>query len=321
MSAVVGDDVYGEDPTVNLLEKRAAEMCGHQAALFVPTGTMGNVIGIRLHTQHGQEVICESRSHVLDWEMGMIAAFAGCQVRTVTAERGMLTWNHIVEVIAPQIYYRAQTGLVCVENTHNMAGGTVTPVSVLEEIWDGAKSAGLPVHLDGARVFNAAAALGVPVADIVRGFDTAMFSLSKGLGAPVGSVLVGSRELIARARSIRKALGGGMRQAGVLAAAGLVALEDGPQRLGEDHANAKLLADAIAGSAKAEIDIEAVETNIVIFRLIASDAAGFVRRLKDSDVLASAIGPHSVRLVTHLDVDRVACMKAAETISQELARI
>jgi len=318
-SAEVGDDVYGEDPTVNRLEARAAEICGHEAAIFVPTGTMGNVIGIRLHTQHGQEVICESRSHVLDWEMGMIAAFAGCQVRTVAANRGILTWDHIAPAIAPGIYYRAQTGLVCVENTHNMAGGTVTPIAVLEEIWAGAKKAGLPVHLDGARVFNAAAALGVPVAELLRGFDTAMFSLSKGLGAPVGSMLVGSKELIARARSIRKALGGGMRQAGILAAAGLIALEEGPGRLVEDHSNARLLAEAVASAPGTEIDLDGVETNIVIFRLTAGDASGYVARLKSKGVLASAIGPDTVRFVTHLDVDRTACEQAARIAVEELA--
>ena len=178
---------------MNRLEERAAEVFGREAAIFVPTGTMGNQIAIRLHTQHGQEVICEARSHVLDWEMGMIAAFAGCQVRTVAAERGILTWEHIAPAIAPPIYYRAQTGLICVENTHNMAGGTVTPLAVLEEVWAGAKKAGLPVHLDGARVFNAAAALGISVAELTSGFDTVMFCLSKGLGAPVGSMLVGSK--------------------------------------------------------------------------------------------------------------------------------
>ena len=241
--AEVGDDVYGEDPTVNGLEERAAEIFDREAAIFVPTGTMGNQIAIRLHTQHGQEVICEARSHVLDWEMGMIAAFAGCQIRTVAAERGIMTWDHIAPSIAPPIYYRAQTGLVCIENTHNMAGGTATPLGVLEEIWAGARKVGLPVHLDGARVFNAAVALGIPVAQLTSGFDTVMFCLSKGLGAPVGSMLVGSRELIAKARSVRKALGGGMRQAGILAAAGLIALEDGPGRLVEDHENARLLAE------------------------------------------------------------------------------
>ncbi len=317
-AAEVGDDVYGEDPAVNRLEARAAEVFGREAAIFVPTGTMGNVIGIRLHTQHGQEVICEARSHVLDWEMGMIAAFAGCQVRTVAAERGILTWSHIAPAIAPAIYYRAQTGLVCVENTHNMAGGTVTPLAVLEEIWAGAKQAGLPVHLDGARVFNAAVSLGIPVAELTRGFDTVMFCLSKGLGAPVGSMLVGSRELIGRARSIRKALGGGMRQAGILAAAGLIALEEGPQRLLDDHGNARLLAEAVAGSARAAIDLGGVQTNIVISRLLHGGATEFVARLKARGVLASAIGSDSVRFVTHLDVDREACVRAAGIVSEEL---
>jgi threonine aldolase len=318
--AEVGDDVYGEDPTVNLLEAKAAEVFGREAAIFMPTGTMGNVTAIRLHTQHGQEVICEARSHVLDWEMGMIAAFAGCQVRTVAAERGILTWSHIAPVIAPPIYYRAQTGLICVENTHNMAGGTVSPLAVFEEIWAGAKKAGLPVHLDGARVFNAAAALKVSVSELTRGFDTVMFCLSKGLGAPVGSMLVGSKALMAKARSVRKALGGGMRQAGVVAAAGLIALEEGPQRLIEDHANARILAEAVASSSKVGIDLEGVQTNIVIFRLVRGDAPGYVSRLKQRGVLASAIGPDAVRFVTHLDVDRMACERAAMIAVEELGR-
>jgi threonine aldolase len=317
-AAEVGDDVYSEDPTVNRLEERAAEVFGREAAIFVPTGTMGNQIAIRLHTQHGQELICEARSHVLDWEMGMMAAFSGCQARTVAAERGILTWAQIAPAIAPPIYYRAQTGLICVENTHNMAGGTVTPLAVLEEIWAGAKKAGLPVHLDGARVFNAAAALGVPVAELTRGFDTVMFCLSKGLGAPIGSMLVGGKELVARARSVRKALGGGMRQAGILAAAGLIALEDGPGRLVEDHRNARVLAEAVAGSAKVEIDVDAVQTNIVIFRLVEGGAAEFVARLKAQGVLAGAIGTHSVRFVTHLDVSRTDCLKAAEIVAEAL---
>src|SRR6202012_5966996 len=184
-----GDDVYSEDPTVNRLEQRAAEVFGREAAIFVPTGTMGNQIAIRLHTQHGQEVICEARSHVLDWEMAMVAAFSGCVPRTVAAERGILTWDHIKPAIGAKIYYRAQTALVCMENTHNMAGGTVTPLAVVGGVWAGAEEAGLPVHLDGARVFNPARALGVSLANLTNGFDTVMFCLSKGLGAPVGSML------------------------------------------------------------------------------------------------------------------------------------
>ena len=319
-SAEVGDDVYGEDPTVNRLEREAAEVFGREAAIFVPTGTMGNQIAIRLHTQHGQEVICEARSHVLDWEMAMMAAYSGCQARTVAAERGMLTWSHIRPAIGAKIYYRAQTALISLENTHNMAGGTVTPLAVLEEIWAGAREAGLPVHLDGARVFNAAVALGMNVATLTSGFDTVMFCLSKGLGAPVGSMLVGSRVAILEARVHRKALGGGMRQAGVLAAAGLIALHEMPQRLGEDHANARVLADAVAAEPEtAEIDLDAVQTNIVIFTLRhGADAGAFVAGLKQKGVLASAIGPHSVRFVTHYDVDRAACQRAAAVVSGQL---
>lgn len=322
-TAEVGDDVYGEDPTINRLERDAAEILGKEAAIFVPTGTMGNQIAIRLHTKHGQEVICESRSHVLDWEMAMVAAFSGCQARTVAAQRGVLTWNHIRPAIGAKIYYRAQTGLISLENTHNMAGGTVTPLPVLEAIWEGARHAGLPVHLDGARVFNAAAALGVSVADLTRGFDTVMFCLSKGLGAPVGSMLVGGRQHIEQARIYRKALGGGMRQAGVLAAAGLIALHEMPKRLSEDHANARLLASSVASQPDAaEIDLDAVETNIVIFTLRnGADAAAFTAGLKQRGVLASAIGSSTVRFVTHYDVNDQQCRQAAKITSEMLAAL
>jgi threonine aldolase len=318
-SAEVGDDVYGEDPTINRLEKEAAEIFGREAAIFVPTGTMGNQIAIRLHTQHGQEVICEARSHVLDWEMAMVAAFSGCQARTVAADRGILTWAHVKQAIGPKIYYRAQTGLICLENTHNMAGGTVTPLSVMQEIWDGARDAGLPVHLDGARVFNAAVALGISVASLTQGFDTVMFCLSKGLGAPAGSMLVGSREAIDEARIFRKALGGGMRQAGILAAAGLIALKEMPARLKDDHANARLLAEAVATEASAEIDLAAIQSNIVIFKLRNhGDAAAFCAGLKQKGILSSVVGPHSVRFVTHYDVDQAACVRAAAITVEQL---
>ena len=280
-AADVGDDVYGEDPTINRLEARAAEVFGREAAIFVPTGTMGNQIGIRLHTQHGQEVICESRAHIVDWELAMVAAFSGCQLRTIPAERGILTWSEIKKAILPKIYYRTTTGLISLENTHNRGGGTVTPLEVYEEIWDGAKDAGLPLHLDGARVFHAATYLGVPVAELTRGFDTVMFCLSKGLCAPVGSMLVGSRALIDRARIYRKALGGGMRQAGILAAAGLIALDEMTLRLQEDHANARLLANGLAELSQVEIDLNAVQTNLVIFSLRgSSDYDGLVARFK-----------------------------------------
>jgi threonine aldolase len=321
-SAEVGDDVYGEDPTLNRLEARAAEVFNREAAIFVPTGTMGNQIAIRLHTQHGQEVICESRAHIFDWEMAMVSAFSGCQMRTVPAERGILTWKHISSALSPKIYYRAQTGLISLENTHNMAGGTVTPLEVMEEIWAGAREAGLPVHLDGARIFNAGTALGRPVAELTRGFTSVMFCLSKGLCAPIGSMLVGSRELIDRARIYRKSLGGGMRQAGVLAAAGLIALEEMPRRLATDHANARMLAERVGHIPQAEIDLGAVQTNIVIFNLRGQgDAEALVSRLKARGLLSSTVGLHSVRLVTHHDVDTAACRQAGEVLAEEMARM
>ena len=318
-AADVGDDVYGEDPTINRLEARAAEVFGREAALFVPTGTMGNQIAIRLHTEHGQEVICEAQSHVLDWEMAMVSAFSGCVPRAVASENGVLTWDRIATALYPKVYYRAATGLICLENTHNMAGGVVTPVAVLEEIWEGARQAGLPTHLDGARVFNAATALGEDVKTITRGFDTVMFCLSKGLGAPVGSMLVGSKAMMARAKVFRKALGGGMRQAGVLAAAGLIALEEMPKRLGDDHANARRMAQAIAASPHVELNLATVQTNIVMLRLRAGDAANVVSQLRERGVVASAIGTNRVRLVTHYDVSLEQCERAAQILLETVS--
>jgi len=321
-AAEVGDDVYGEDPTVNLLESRAAAIFGREAALFVPTGTMGNQIGIRLHTRPGQEVIAESRAHILDWEMATTAVFSGCLVRAVPAERGILTWQHIEPAIYKRGAFRAATGLIEIENTANLAGGCVTPPAVLEEIWTNARERKLPTHLDGARIFNAATALGVDVKKLTSGFDTVMFCLSKGLGAPVGSMLVGSSELMDQARLYRKALGGGMRQVGVLAAAGLIALEQGPKRLHEDHANARLLAEILANIDSVAIDVDAVETNIVIFKLTGGvSAADVVARLKARGILASAFTRDAIRLVTHLDVDRAACVTAAEALAEEIAAL
>lgn len=318
-AAEVGDDVYGEDPTINQLERRAAEIFGREAALFVPTGTMGNQIAIRLHTQPGQEVICEAKAHILDWEMASLSVFSGCLVRAVPTADGILTWDKIEPVIYGRGNFRASTGLIEIENTHNMAGGRITPVPVLEEIWAGAKKRNLPTHLDGARVFNAAVALGVDVKTLTHGFDTVMFCLSKGLCAPVGSMLVGSQEQMDRARIYRKALGGGMRQAGVLAAAGLIALEHMPARLHEDHANARLLAEALSNIEGVAIDPETVETNIVIFRLTGSlTPAELLARLKARGILASSVGPQLVRLVTHRDVSRGDCMVAAQALTEEI---
>jgi threonine aldolase len=318
-AAEVGDDVYGEDPTLNLLENRAAAIFGREAAVFVPTGTMGNQVALRLHTQPGQEIICESRSHILDWEMATAAVFSGCLIRSIPTESGTLTWNDIEPHIYRPSTFRAATGLIEIENTANLAGGRCTPLTVMEDIWENAKERKLPIHLDGARIFNASTALGVDVKTLTRGFDTVMFCLSKGLCAPVGSMLVGSAELIERARIYRKALGGGMRQAGVLAAAGLIALEQMPARLHEDHANARLLAEALSHVEGVSIDPESVETNIVIFRVaepvIASDV---VARLKARGILISTVGPDAIRLVTHHDVSRGDCIAAAEALTEEI---
>jgi threonine aldolase len=319
-AAEVGDDVYGEDPTINRLEARAAEVFGREAAIFVPTGTMGNQIAIRLHTQHGQEVICESRSHIVDWELAMVAAFSGCQLRTIQADRGILTWSEIKAAILPKIYYRAATGLISLENTHNRAAGRLRLWRCWRRFGRGPKEAGLPVHLDGARVFHAATYLGLSVAELTRGFDTVMFCLSKGLCAPVGSMLVGSRELIDRARIYRKALGGGMRQAGVLAAAGLIALDEMTLRLAEDHANARLLAEGLAELPEVEIDLGAVQTNLVIFQLKNGRYDSLLARLKARGVLASTVNPPGIRLVTHHDVSREACEQALAILIEEIRR-
>jgi len=316
--AEVGDDVYAEDPTVNRLEQRAAEIFGREAAIFVPSGTMGNQIAIKLHTRPGQEIICEERGHIYNYEMAMLGWFSGCIARTLPAPNGILTWDLVKRWIAPKIYYRAQTGLVSLENTHNMAGGSVYPQDVADEICDRAHEAGIPVHLDGARVFNAATALGKPVAEVTRKYDSVMFCLSKGLGAPVGSLLVGSRKFIDDARACRKALGGGMRQAGILAAAGLIALEKHTVRLKEDHDNAKFLAQGLARIPGIKIDPATVRTNIVIFDISGSGigSAEFTRRMGERNVLAGGVNNELVRFVTHMDVDRAGCERALGVVSE-----
>jgi threonine aldolase len=316
--AEVGDDVYAEDPTINRLEKRAAEVFGREAALFVPSGTMGNQIAAKLHTTHGQEVICEERGHVFNYEMAMMAHFSGLVARTVWAEDGILTWAHVKSKLRPRSYHAAKTGLVWLENTHNLAGGTVTPPAVFDEICDESHALGLPVHLDGARVFNASVALGIPVDRLPAKADTVMFCLSKGLGAPVGSMLVGNADVIDRGRLYRKALGGGMRQAGILAAAGLIALEDGPKKLAADHANAKFLAEGLAKIPGFRIDPAKVQTNIVICDISGTGkSSGEIScLLAGRKVLANGVGSQLIRFVTHLDVDREQCTKAVEVVGE-----
>ena len=321
MEAEVGDDVYGEDPTVNRLEQRAAEIAGKEAALFVPSGTMGNTIAVKLHTEHGQEVICDSRSHVLDYELAMMAWFSGCVARAIPTEEGILTWEQVRRQIRPLHAHCAPTGLIEIENTHNMAGGTVYPMAVIREICDGAHERGLKVHMDGARVFNAAAAMNVQVREIVAPVDTVMFCLSKALGAPVGSMLAGNSSLIAKGRLYRKRLGGGMRQAGVLAAAGLIALEDTPQRLADDHANARFLAEGLAGVPGIQIDPRKVATNIVVFDVSGTGRASaeISARLKARGVLINGINERLMRAVTHYDATRADCAQALEAVAGALA--
>jgi threonine aldolase len=318
--AEVGDDVYGEDPTVNRLEARAAEMFGKEAALFVPTGCMGNLIAIKVWTHHGDEVICEERSHVNLYELASMSAIAGCMPRIARSEDGILSWKQIEAVIRPKIYYDSQTALVCLENTSNMAGGTVYPTAQVNEICDRAHDAGLKVHLDGARIFNAATTLGENVAEMARKVDSVMFCLSKGLGAPVGSMVAGSREFIEKARIYRKMFGGGMRQAGVIAAAGLVALEKSPSRLYIDHRNARRLAEGVAKIPGFAIDPAKVRTNIVIFDCsnTGKTAVEWCEILYQRGLWAQDTALHSVRLVTHCDVNE-ADIERALTVLQDAA--
>ena len=321
--AEVGDDVYGEDPTVNRLEQRAAEIAGKEAALFVPSGTMGNNIAIKLHTEHGQEVICESRAHILDWELAMMAWFSGCVARTIVADDGILRWSQIKNSVKRASPHRAPTGLIEIENTHNMAGGVVSGIDVIDEICDEAHALGIPVHMDGARVFNAACYLDRPVREIVAKVDTVMFCLSKGLGAPVGSMLAGTAKAMERGRLYRKRLGGAMRQAGVLAAAGLIALEQMPGRLAEDHAHARFLAQSIAHLPGIHLDAEKVQTNIVIFDITGTGltSSEFAGQCATSGLRVSTANPACVRMVTHCDVTRSDCERAVEILRAVCAKV
>lgn len=303
--AEVGDDVYMEDPTVLRLQERAAELTGKEAALFVPSGTMGNQICVNLHSRPGTEVVLEERSHIFNYEMGASALISGVTLRPVSGEDGLLDWQKVSAAIHHNAaYYVTPTSMIALENSHNMAGGSVMPLGVADEICAGARALGLKTHLDGARIFNAAIALSTTVAEIARPFDTVMFCLSKGLGAPVGSMIAGCRDLISEAVSLRKLLGGGMRQVGVLAAAGLVALDESPGILPDDHANAQRLATGLAQIRGLKIDPEKVQTNIVIFDISATGmtTSQLSTELKARGVLANGINPREMRMVTHYDV-------------------
>ena len=317
--AEVGDDVYGEDPTVNRLQEEAARRLGFEAALWVPSGVMGNEIAIRILTRPGQEVLADARSHVVQYELAGMAALSGVMPRVVSAEQGLITAADIRAAVRPSAYYRSDLGLVVLENTHNLAGGTVADEGQMREAIAAAHDAGVPVHVDGARLWNAAAALGVEPRQLVAGADTVMVTLSKGLCAPAGSILAGRRGLIDEARRVRKQLGGGMRQVGILAAAGLVALTTMTRRLGEDHENARLIADGIAGNRA--IRLAPVRTNIVVAEMVDAPGAAVdvVQELARRQVLASAMDARTIRLVTHHDVSRSDCQKAAATLAEILA--
>jgi threonine aldolase len=295
-AAPVGDDVYGEDPTVRALEQRVAELLGHEAALFVPSGSLGNQLGIRLLVRPGQEIVCDSLAHIARAELGAAAVFSGITFRTWRASRGLLDVEAIRELVTPDAGpYLVSTAAIEVENTHNFGGGTVQPAEQVAAVQELARANGLGVHLDGARLWNAHVATGMPLADLAGGFDTVSVCLSKGLGAPIGSVLASSASRIEDARVWRKRYGAGMRQVGILAAAGLYALDHHIARLADDHARAKRLAQALGA------DPATVDTNIVV--LDVADAAEVAVRAAAEDVLVSALGPRFLRLVTHLDVD------------------
>lgn len=302
--AEVGDDVYGEDPTVNALEERVADLFGHEAALFTPTGSLANVLAVRALVEPGEEVLCEASAHIARAELGAHGAISGVTMRTWIHPTGGLDLDTVRSILAPDMGpFFVRTAAISVENTHNFAGGTVLPLADLHDLRELATGAGVAVHVDGARLWNAHVATGTPLREYGAVADTLAVCLSKGLGAPVGSLMVGSRDAIDTARVRRKRLGGGMRQAGILAAAGLHALDHHVERLADDHEHARLLAEALGA------DPATVPTNIVVVER--PDALDFVARAADAGVRVSALGPRTVRLVTHLDVTRADAERAA----------
>jgi threonine aldolase len=315
--AEVGDDVWEEDPTVRRLEEVAARRTGKEAALFVSSGTQGNLVSVLTQTRPGQEIILDADSHIFNYEVAGAAVFGGVQTLPLKTERGFLTPEQVREHVRPSNVHIAVTGLVCVENTHNRHGGTCCTPEEIEAVAGAARGAGVPVHLDGARIFNAAVALGRPVADFTRAVDSVTFCLSKGLGAPVGSLVCGSRDFVSRARRVRKMLGGGMRQVGVLAAAGLVGLDSMVDRLAVDHANARRLADAVAQLPGIRLDLAKVQTNIVIFHVDRpGGATELVTGALARKVKIHQIGPAAIRCVTHKDVDGEDIERALEAFRE-----
>ncbi len=303
--AAVGDDVYGEDPTVNALQEKAAALLGKAAALFVPSGTMANQLALRVLSRPGEEVVVEGRSHVIRYEQGAGAALSGVQFHWVGTERGIMAPEQVEAAIRPKDPHTVPTALVWLENTHNAGGGTIYPIKTVEHIRGVAQKHGLPLHLDGARLFNAVVATGVSAAEYARHCDTVSFCLSKGLGAPVGSLVAANEgSLMDKLRRSRRMYGGAMRQAGIVAAAGIYALEHNVARLEEDHRNAKRLAEILREIPSVSVDVEAVQTNIVIFHVVehSLSATAILEALKKEGVLINSIGGTTFRAVTHLDV-------------------
>jgi threonine aldolase len=319
-TAVVGDDVYGEDPTVNELEETVAGMFGMEAALFTPTGSMGNQVALHLLVPAGDELLTDADAHVVTYELGAAARYGGIQTRTVVADRGLLDPAVVAEQIRPDGWGTVPTRAVCVENTHNRGGGAVYPVETLQAISSVCRDAGVALHCDGARLWHAAVAQDRPLAAYGGLFDTLLVSVSKGLAAPVGSLLLGGADLMAEARAVRKRLGGGMRQSGVLAAAALVAVRDNVARLARDHERARRLAVACADAAPGAVDVDAVETNIVVLDLSdhALDARGLAARAADRGVHVGVLAPQRVRLLTHIDVDDDDITYAADVLRDVL---
>jgi len=319
--AEVGDDVYGEDPTVNRLQEMVAGLLGKKAALFVPSGTMANQLAIRIQTQPGQEVIAESKAHIVRYEQGAAGALAGVQLHWVTGDRGIMGPEHIEAAIRPKDQHSIQTALICLENTHNAGGGTIYPLSTIERIRAVASAHGVPMHLDGARLFNAVAATTLPPAAYAQHFETVSVCLSKGLGAPAGSLLLtNDPALIDKARRFRRMYGGAMRQAGILAAAGIYALEHHIGRLKDDHDNAKRLARKLQQIPAVTINPQHVESNIIIFDIIGHRLcpSELVAALRREHVLINAVGGTSFRAVTHLDVSTRQIDAAADAFARIL---
>lgn len=316
--AEVGDDVYGEDPTVRRLEELSAEILGKEAALFVTSGTQGNQVAIATHVHTGDEVIAEAESHIFYYEAAAVSALAGAQVRQIPGQRGVITAAQVEKAIREQPnVHHPESALISLENTHNRGGGTVWPMEELARVHELAQKRGIPVHMDGARLFNAAVASGVSAREISNHVETVQVCLSKGLCAPVGSVLAGPRDFIERARTWRKRLGGGMRQAGVIAAPGILALTTMVDRLAEDHANARYLAQRLAEMPGISINLGGVETNIVIADIAGTEIemGTFLARLQSAGVLATSFGETLVRFVTHRDVTRADIEQAVDVIA------